>query len=1028
MAALTPEQLSPSPQWDTDQDLANAFSFLDTSLPFPFDDSSEPRPPSRGCLSLMTPPSSSPSSVHNLADRTEALVERSTRFVPQPVTLIVELKRGLDREFDPPTTLKEIPASRLQKAAQSILKPSTAAPFVANPQTLCSSSPPFKTAVECARMLESIFKQLASPTRASRLDAYVSLLECLRYYNDIPGNDTFRSKMPLFEDFLMRDIQAWSDATNSIDTKLVTQASNVTRTFLYESSAKHAFSTDFLDFLIEYAISSISDGKMPKEVVKHHMQLLNSPELYKRRMTPAHVSKLVNSLSGIHERVGGQNVISLRFSIYRNILRKFPDLMLSTVENWLPHIMKGLSSGSSDTRRKAIDAGLCAANQLGHYAQTSLAMQRIFEVNVSSPSHLLETSAQSPTYFHKFHDRLMELLKTESDADQVPQIWTIIALMMRNKQYSVERWTQVNPWFRIIKRCFNASRHSLNLQAWTAWTQLIYALAPSASTRLTMVTALRQPLIPQLQRKATSKQSIELRDAAYSSYRCLLYYILRPSASAEELVSAWKANVDGILEKIGTYEVEDIGRLCEILTALLSTSRPVTWAVDKFKHDGSSPPAVTLGELPHLQPSWVRKHADMLATSISTLVLAAMAQGDEFSWHSATDLWRAFLHSLSIAGSREITLSAEADAAIVLVTDLVSSMYLTAVSSCKESVTLHYDLMERATLLLQTAIDIFGVLFFAESRSISSPSSRYRPTTEAEAPVVQLFIRCVEGYHDTAHGIEDFCTALLHPCSSLLPSRAHRLALLAACVAHLERADINDESELQGQRLAALWRTVASTCIEVLALEENSKKFEVKSAATGLNSDYKVIVNILRFGIHFTDAKSNERLVELLSTIVRRVSAEIGNAGILIALFTPLLATVTCAAKDKKLLPALSIINAEILDVLTHMNGVPGRKAMKMARDSLFSDDDLRRKDEDVVVHSLLYNKIDILLTAFRANIESTGVQHITRYLSSLHKYTSSASVADHGQLIASIETGSIAWLTHTFGDNVPTGIDAEVS
>lgn len=862
-------------------------------------------------------------------------------------------------------------------------------------------------------MLESIFKQLAGPTRASRLDAYHTLYNCLKHYNGIAGNDSLMLKMPLFQDFLRRDMQAKSSATGLVDTKLVLQALKVASTFLHDSFFEEQFTKDFLGFLIHHSIAVISDASMPKEVVKNQLNMAIAPRVWHGDPAPELIAGMTVALSSIHERVSGNNIQGLRLTMYKELIRSHTDTMLPLVNYWLPHIISGLSSSFFATRKKAIDAGFMAGYKLGQEPQVSLAVQQIFDVPVTAISG-------GGTFFDVFQTSLVELLKDRVHGEQVPQMWTVVVLLLRCKQHNIDHWVHLTPWFRVIQTCFNASHVALNLQAWTAWNKLIFAVSPSSNTRAAMVSALRQPLISQLQRKSINEDTASVRSAAYTGYRCLLYYTLRPTSNANDLLNAWKSNVDGVLEKLNAFEVEDIGRLAATLAALFSASISRPWDADTWKLPGRIHQVPFEGGDARLEPVWVHKNATVIIQSSTKLLSAALAVRAPSVWASVYNLWQVVMKCLSTASAKEITSSYESNTAIAAITNAMTAVLLQALADCERSSASSDTILPRLTSLVQPVLDAFGAVHFGERhallaedgifRAVLSPSRRNRGMKGFQAPVVGLLKTYIASESSSRQDFEPFLSAMLRPSTLAQQTRSSKLMLLKDCMVALTQ---DDQHHSDSSTMASLWRAIARILTEVMSVEETAKTLETKKSAGELGQDYEIVLETLLLGLRMSAKGSVEVTIDLLFACCARVRDETGSAGCLLALLQPLvraLAPIDC--QPCSMHAAVGAIGA-ILDVLRTMKNYPNQKTMALARRSLSGPNYSKRTSEnDESFHAELYRLIAIWLLHSSPAEGDMDPKQNAQFLDSLAQYLKFTSIAFPELLLAHIDSGLVSWLT----------------
>src|SRR5690625_3185212 len=214
-------------------------------------------PPNAHSPSSPVPTSSVPSS-----SRTRKKVEWSSR---------TEYK-------DPPdyrNGVRSSPASALSSASskpiKGILKRSSSPTHLSS--SLGSQLDDTTAQLNIVEMLESAVRQLAGSDRDSKLDAYMMLARALKTSNNLPDRVALQDKMSLFTQFIQRDIVSRND-NGSLDTSLINHALNLLATFLNFQAIASTIASDFGIFMIDHAIRSFEDPSIPKDVVRHLMQVV----------------------------------------------------------------------------------------------------------------------------------------------------------------------------------------------------------------------------------------------------------------------------------------------------------------------------------------------------------------------------------------------------------------------------------------------------------------------------------------------------------------------------------------------------------------------------------------------------------------------------------------------------------------------------------------------------------------------------------------------------------------------------------
>ena len=125
----------------------------------------------------------------------------------------------------------------------------------------------------------------------------------------------------------------------------------------------------------------------------------------------------------------------------------------------------------------------------------------------------------------------------------VPQIWSIIVLLLRSKKWTLDQWEHFKEWVLVLQRCFNCSEPAIKAQAIVAWNRFIYAVSPNENTSRSLLKMLGKPVFSQFERKKSDKPGAKPAQLALSSYYHLLYYAFRPSLPYHHVDVIWEEYV-----------------------------------------------------------------------------------------------------------------------------------------------------------------------------------------------------------------------------------------------------------------------------------------------------------------------------------------------------------------------------------------------------------------------------------------------------------------------------------------------------
>jgi hypothetical protein len=199
--------------------------------------------------------------------------------------------------------------------------------------------------------------------------------------------------------------------------------------------------------------------------------------------------------------------------VYQRLLEQVRSVMVSRVSDWMDHVFSGMLSTIKPIRSRAIAFGIDAGLAMGTTSTVSRAVMDVFN-----------RSGEDDRKFADFLcDRLNKMVTSKEDGAHVPQIWSVPVLFLRSRRHQLEHWEHMKAWLYIIQRCFNSSDILVKfrpLLLGIGWSSpSIQILRPDA-----MMKMLRQPIVSQLDRKASDKPSKQARQVAFASYCNLLYY------------------------------------------------------------------------------------------------------------------------------------------------------------------------------------------------------------------------------------------------------------------------------------------------------------------------------------------------------------------------------------------------------------------------------------------------------------------------------------------------------------------------
>ncbi|RYO97224.1 hypothetical protein DL765_011272 [Monosporascus sp. GIB2] len=330
---------------------------------------------------IHTPPSYSPDSVDsgNLGSRR---TRKKVGFLAEPHYQEPPTYSVKGNGPKQPTPLTAPSSTGSNRPIKSILKPSA----VPNPLDPSTGSGDENTQVSIAAMLESTVKQLAGADRQSKLDAYMMLVRALKTSNNLPDRIALQEQMGLFTQFIQRDITT-KNAAGTIDSSLANHALTLLHTFLYFPAIASTLSHDFGVFVIDYCIRCFEDPSMPKDVIRHLMQVVASQDFSPKVMAADRVGRLIAALHKIEEHLKGKSIIMSRIIIYRRLIKQSKSHMVSH-SDWLLDLFTDMLSSMKEIRASAVALGFEVAFTMGKEKQLSRRVMETLQLTVGETNQL----------------------------------------------------------------------------------------------------------------------------------------------------------------------------------------------------------------------------------------------------------------------------------------------------------------------------------------------------------------------------------------------------------------------------------------------------------------------------------------------------------------------------------------------------------------------------------------------------------------------------------------------------------------
>ena len=910
---------------------------------------------------LLNTPEQSPSSDINIPS-SSASTRKRVNFELQ--TCAIPSTKAIAKSWTPTRSspLRPLPQTRVSKPLKSILKPSDDT-LTPPPTDDGAAAHKFKTFAE---MLDSIIKLLASAERSSRLDAYHSLQRTMQAYDKIPDDQALKHKMSLLTQFIRRDIQTPSLSGTGLDSQLISQAMKLLMALFRITDLISAMDEDFCSFIVERVIQVASDSSMPKTIVNTHLAVLMQQCFRPRTMTTIRVEKILDVLDTIHERVSGFSVQAYRIRIFRKLIQQWPDVMAKHTERWFKHTIKALVSGQKDINQSALDTALSAAKTIGHDRHVAKSVLSVLN-RVRNDG---ETVARVMT-------QELERMLGGDHAAMVPQIWSAVTALLRDSLHG-QMFSAMRDWLEVFEKCLKSDKDMVKVYANVAFCFLLYAvnLTPSTSEGWTKM-FLNIPL-HQLQRRIPVKKAE--RDAITAGYVTLLYFALPPTAAFEQLDRYWTEFIAGFWNPlIHSSSAQQAVAACRVVSALLNGSRK-PWNEQRALEIRPQY-MIQRGELPLLNPKWVRRSLPLVLQFVETLLdVTSWSENDQQEDEPIKVMWLAVIESLVEASSKEVMASSETRDAMAHIVNLLRRLWdrhttKLALSQHKE------DLWaDKFCFLIETVVQKLGAFQFAdkcltrngdnEFEVASTPSHRSRQQGTRISPLLYFIDLLVNRSEDKlANSVRLRALKLIiDPCLSAQNTRLSRLDLLRDC------ATIVDGS-LRASVALSFWAQIA-TLLEAAIHEQTLDPKERVSRPFG--KEYELVVDLLSLGSAYMLNLPHGQ--DILAAFVNTVRQEAGEGALIIAVIEKVSERVLNQIPDENRASCLPYASILLRNLPQQMS----RRVLDQGRQNLWPSSAAAGRNSDFDPYNHLYGAIVSTGSAAYRDLDHEDVDPTTGFLAAL--------------------------------------------
>ncbi|KAK3393712.1 Rap1-interacting factor 1 N terminal-domain-containing protein [Podospora didyma] len=929
----------------------------------------------------------SPSALHtppgNHSPSSSATTNSTTRRLRKKVGFSAQAEYK-----DPPTYVDGVAARAQQptplslprsasKPVKSILKATNHAPNPLEAATGTESESASQN-TSLAAMLESTIQQLAGGDRDSKVDAYLMLTRAWKASNNLPDRVALQEKMGLFMQFMQRDILS-KNPEGAIDASLVNHALNLLITFLGFPAIASTFTNDFGVFIIDHCIRSFEDPSLPKDVARRFMQVISLQNFSPKVMTSDRVGRLISALHHIEKHLKGKSIIMSRVLIYRKLVKQSKTLMV-VHSDWLFDLFTDMLSSLQDIRLSAIALGFEAAFTVGHEKLFSRKVMEVFS-----------SVSEEKRYIQYYEEKLKALVKDKRDSAVVPQIWSVVILLLR---IPLDKWEFTAPWLHIIQSCFNSPDFSTKISANYAWGRLAYMMNLDDRSFAKHLPTLTQPLISQLRRKGTAKPSSEeLRKAVLGGICNLLYYTFKPHTSPALLDGYWEACVKPIIAKLldpaAEAAMDNTRQASSILGGLFDSTTPRRWREDHIVEN----PLVKPEELPAIDPKWIRRNATKVFLALEPIFqrdFLALADSSSATYK----LWRSLVSTVASAASKEIKVSKDT---AVFVTEALNELQKVwndglPIDADTEAV-VNFLLAVRA--YLEIMISSLGLLPFTEKPG--------KNQTFTKAPLFALF-SMLSSLPPRVPDDEAFAGFYASVFAPFFASKADKLSMDLA-------QDLLLTIPLETPRPYGPWVLVASKIAKWLEPGHSSHQSTGSGSEVPIGQEYRDIVKVLERGIRSTPNLPWKHWESLFYSLFDRVRDEIGDAGVAMVAIEPL----------AKILPDQFVLDAsgsvpensfrcviELMTVATHPRD---RQAVDAARRRLWGTALAGARSSSFDTFDNLYKAVNEALICMYTAFSPTDSDAVARLLKEVGEFFDRGNQQLFFRSVIALQDGYLPWL-----------------
>lgn len=831
-------------------------------------------------LFLHTPPNTtSPTSVTTDSGLDSGFVRKRVEWSTHTDYRDAPRFHGDGRQHKPPKSSE--PSSVSSRPVKGILKPVSSTNQLAF--SFANDTDESPTPLKIIEMLDSTITQLAGSDRTSKLDAYMILSRALKASDNLPDRVALQNKMSLLMQFIQRDIKA-NMKDGAPDSSLVKHALTLLTTFLHFPAIASALTNDFGVFILDHAIRSFEDDAMPKDVIRHFMQVVALQKFSSKVLSSDRVGRLISAFHSVDKHLRGKSIVVGRLQIYKRLVKQSRAHMC-THSDWLKDLFTDMLSTVKDIRTQAISLGM----EAGYALRSEKTLLR-------KVTELLQTvNEEGETYIKFYLRKLQELMTDKQSCSTIPQIWSVVILFLK---CPLDKWQYYSAWLTLAQSAFNASDSITKQEANFAWNRYVALSLSDSRIPPKGIHTLCQPLLSQLRRKVHPKHqddAIRLRKAVIGGICNLYYYIFAPgnvNRYAPELT--WDIVVQPVVDQLVSTEGssdtlgDDVLQAARLLVGIIDVATPRVWRQDRIMEL----PPVRSEELPAIDSKWTRRNSEKVLNCVGLIIekrFCRLADDED----PITRLWRAVIKSVAVASAKDIKVSEETAKFVGCALGLLSKILATCVSDRVDNFS-NAKLRHGALQFIQPLVEGLGILPFTEGNYLMTASNTFQPTsTPSHRPDRSEHLRVQGEVRPALHHLiimlstvpacdvdGDELMGMLH--SIFEPFlRGKTLQGRLSMMGELLQLIPRDASPASG-----LWMLTVD-CAQAL-FNQAQGIVSSQNLQTDLDLQYQEVIRLLEYGLSWHCDKHAEKWLSLLSSVTTRALADYGDAGCSLVVTIPL--------------------------------------------------------------------------------------------------------------------------------------------